>query len=134
MSAIINHSYLDFFTIAVDAYRSHNESIYRKLMTTIISTYKALTNEIELSNSYLDRSEKLHYSDSELEAFYDNMYDSIDIVKLYKKQLQELKNQDALFDDLYEVVDKLHLVMVEYLDGVSTLEAKTIQQKYVKVS
>ncbi len=134
MSAIINHSYLDFFTIAVDAYKSHNETIYRKLMATIISTYKALTNEIELSNSYLDRSEKLHYSDSELEAFYDNMYDSIDIVKLYKKQLQELKNQDALFDDLYEVVDKLHLVMVEYLDGVSTLEAKTIQQKYVKVS
>ncbi len=134
MSAIINHSYLDFFTIAVDAYKSQNETIYRKLMATIISTYKALTNEIELSNSYLDRSEKLHYSDSELEAFYDNMYDSIDIVKLYKKQLQELKNQDALFDDLYEVVDKLHLVMVEYLDSVSTLEAKTIQQKYVKVS
>ncbi len=134
MSAIINHSYLDFFTIAVDAYKSHNETIYRKLMATIISTYKALTNEIELSNSYLDRSEKLHYSDSELEAFYDNMYDSIDIVKLYKKQLQELKNQDALFDDLFEVVDKLHLVMMEYLDGVSTLEAKTIQQKYAKVS
>ncbi len=134
MSAIINHSYLDFFTITVDAYKSQNKSIYRKLMTTIISTYKALTNEIELSSSYLDRSEKLHYSDSELEAFYDNMYDSIDIVKLYKKQLQELKNQDALFDDLFEVVDKLHLVMMEYLDGVSTLEAKTIQQKYAKVS
>ncbi len=102
MSAIINHSYLDFFTIAVDAYKSQNESIYRKLMTTIISTYKALTNEIELSSSYLDTSEKLHYSDSELEAFYDNIYDSIDIVKLYKKQLQEFKNQEGLFNDLYE--------------------------------
>ena len=134
MSAIINHSYLDFFTIAVDAYKSQNKSIYRKLMTTIIGTYKALTNEIELSSSYIDASKKLHYSDNELEDFYENIYDSIDIIKLYKKQLQELKNQEALFDDLYEVVDKLHLVMVEHLDRISTLEAKTIQQKYAKAS
>jgi len=45
MPAIINHSYLDFFTIDVDAYNSKNQNIYRKLMTTTISTYKALTNE-----------------------------------------------------------------------------------------
>jgi len=134
MSAIINHSYLDFFTIAVDAYNSKNPNIYRKLMTTIISTYKALINEIELSSSYLDKSETLHYSESELEAFYDNMYDSIDIIKLYKKQLQELKNQDGLFSDLYEVINRLHLVMMEHLDRISTLEAKSIQQKYAKVS
>jgi len=134
MSAIINHSYLDFFTIAVDAYNSENQNIYRKLMTTIISTYKALTNEFELSSSYLDKSEKLHYSESELENFYDNMYDSIDIIKLYKKQLQELKKEDGLFDDFCEVIDKLYLVMVEHLDRVSTLEVKAIQEKYTKAS
>ena len=134
MSAIINHSYLDFFTIAVDAYNSQNQNIYRKLMTTIIGTYKALINEIELSSSYLDKSEELNYSENELESFYDNMYDSTDIIKIYKKQLQELKQQDGLFSDLYEVIDKLHLVMMEHLDRVSTLEAKTIQQKYAKAS
>jgi len=134
VSAIINHSYLDFFTIAVDAYNSQNQNIYRKLMTTIIGTYKALINEIELSSSYLDKSEELNYSENELESFYDNMYDSTDIIKIYKKQLQELKQQDGLFSDLYEVIDKLHLVMMEHLDRVSTLEAKTIQQKYAKAS
>jgi hypothetical protein len=103
-------------------------------MTTIISTYKALTNEIELSSSYLDASEKLHYSQSELDSFYDNMYDSIDIIKFYKKQLKKLKNQDGLFDDLYEVIDRLHLVMIEHLDRISTLETKSIQQKYAKAS
>ncbi|MFK5975485.1 MAG: hypothetical protein QM493_03150 [Sulfurovum sp.] len=97
MSAIINHSYLEFFTIAVDAYKSQYQTIYRKLMITIIATYKALTSEIELSSSYLDKTKKLNYSDNELEAFYENMYDSIDIIKLYKKQLQELKKQDRLF-------------------------------------
>jgi len=134
MSAIISHSYLDFFAIAVDAYKSHDKSIYRKLMTTLIGTYKALTNEIELSSSHFDKNETLHYSQSELEDFYDNMYDSIDIVKLYKQQLQELKSQEELFGDLYEVIDKLHLVMVEHLDRISTLEAKNIQQKYPKAS
>ena len=134
MSAIIHHSYLDFFAIAIDAYNSENQSIYRKLMITIISTYKALTNEIELSSSYLDKSEKLNYSQNELENFYDNIYDSIDIIKLYKKQLTELQNKDVLFDDLYEVIDKLHLVTVEYLDRISVLEAKSIQEKYSKVS
>ena len=134
MSAIINHSYLDFFNIAVDAYNSRNQNIYRQLMMTIISTYKSLTNELELSSFDLDKVEKLHYSESELESFYDKMYDSIDIIKLYKKQLQKLKKQDRLFDDLYEVVDRLHLVMVEYLDRVFTLEVKAIQQEYAKAS
>jgi len=134
MSAIINHSYLDFFNIAVDAYNSQNQNIYRKLMTTIISTYKALINEIELSSSYLDKSDKLHYGESELETFYDNMYDSIEIIKLYKKQLQELKKEDGLFGNLYEVIDRLHLIMVEHIDHVSTLEVKAIQEKHAKAS
>ncbi|SFV66451.1 hypothetical protein MNB_SV-12-1356 [hydrothermal vent metagenome] len=134
MSAIINHSYFDFFTIAIEAYNSQNKNIYRKLMITLISTYKALINEIELSSSYLDKTEKLHYLENELETFYDNMYDSMDIIKLYKKRLEELKNQDGLFADLYEVIDKLYLVMIEHLDRVSTLEVKSIQQKYAKVS
>jgi hypothetical protein len=134
MSVAIKHSYLDFFDIAIDAYNSKNQNIYRKLMTTIISTYKNLINEIKLSSSYLDNSKRLNYSESELENFYDNMYDSIDIIKLYKKQLQELKNRDGLFDDLYEVIDRLHLVMIEHLDRISILEAKSIQDKYSKVS
>ena len=132
MSAIINHSYFDFFTIAIDAYHNQNRQIYRKLMTTIISTYKALTNEIELSNSYIDKSEKLNYSDNELDNFYDTIYDSIDIIKLYKRRLQNLKNQDELFDDLYKIIDKLHLVIIEHLDRISTLEVKSIQEEYIK--
>ena len=62
------------------------------------------------------------------------MYDSIDIIKLYKKQLDELKKEDGLFEYLYDVVDKLHLAMVENVDRASVLEAKEIQKKYVKVS
>ena len=134
MSAIINNSYLDFFNIAVDAYDTENRAIYRKLMTTIISTYKALSHEIELASSYLDKSEKLLFSETELETFYENFYDSIDIIKLYKQQLEPLKIKDGLFTDLYDVVNKLHLIMVEHLDRVSTLEARTIQQKYTKAS
>jgi cytoplasmic iron level regulating protein YaaA (DUF328/UPF0246 family) len=134
MSALINHSYLDFFDIAVDAYNSQNQSIYRKLMTTIIGSYKELINEVEISNSYLDETQTLHYSQNELESFYENMYDSIDIIKIYKKHLENYKNKDGLFSDLYDVVDRLHTIMVEYLDRVSTLEVKEIQKSYAKAS
>ncbi|KIM06911.1 MAG: hypothetical protein KU38_11655 [Sulfurovum sp. FS08-3] len=132
MSAIINHSYFDFFTIAVDAFKSQDKSIYRKLMTTIINSYKSLIDELELSSAYLDNHATLDQLHTQLEDFYDNIYDSIEIIKLYKQQLQELKNQDELFDDLHQVTNKLHLAMVEYLDRISTLEVKNIQQKYAK--
>ncbi len=134
MSAIINHSYLDFFTIAVDAYNSDSKNIYRKLMMTIISTYKVLINDIEISSSALDNIDKLEFTEVELENFYEEIYDSIDIVKLYKSKLKVLNDKDILFTELYDVVNELHLVIVEYLDRVSTLEAKAIQQKYIKVA
>ena len=134
MSAIINNSYLDFFTIAVDAYQIENKSIYRKLMMTIISTYKVLTNEMELSYSSLENCDTLLFSEKELEDFYEEVYNAIDIIKLYKIQLNALKSEEKLFSDLYEVVDKLHLVVVDYLDRVSTLEAKKIQQIDTKVA
>ena len=134
MSAIINHSYLDFFTIAVDAYNTDSKNIYRKLMMTIISTYKVLINDIEISSSALDNIDKLEFTEVELENFYEEIYDSIDIVKLYKSKLKVLNDKDILFTELYDVVNELHLVIVEYLDRVSTLEAKAIQQKYIKVA
>ncbi len=134
MSAIINNSYLDFFAIAIDAYNSKSNTIYRKLMMTIIATYKSLINEMQLASNQLDRCNSLRFSQSELEDFYDEMYASIDIIKLYKSQLEHLKTEDMLFTDFYEVVDKLHLVMVEHLDRVSTLEAKAIQQKENQVA
>jgi len=134
MSAIINHSYLDFFTIAVDAYNTDSKNIYRKLMMTIISTYKVLINDIEISSSALDNIDKLEFTEVELENFYEEIYDSIDIVKLYKSKLKVLNDKDILFTELYDVVNELHLVIVEYLDRVSTLKAKAIQQKYIKVA
>ena len=52
----------------------------------------------------------------------------------YNKKFRLPMGQDGLFSDLYEVIYRLHLVMIEHLDRISTLEAKTIQQKYAKVS
>lgn len=134
MSVIINHSYLDFFTIAVDAYNSDSKNIYRKLMMTIISTYKSLINEIELSSSTLDHINNLTFTEIELEKFYEEIYDAIDVIKLYKSKLKELESKDILFDELYDVVNSLHQVTIEYLDRVSTLEAKEIQKSFTRVA
>lgn len=133
MSAIINHSYIDFFAIAVDAYNSNQESIYTKLMMTIIGTYKSLIDEIELYSIALDKNRELRFSDIELENFYEDTYDTIDIIKLYKKKIETIDSKDRLLVELHDVVDRLHTLLVEYLDSVSTLEVKKIQKSYANV-
>ena len=52
MTAIMNNTsaYLDFFDIAVDAYKSNKVDIYRKIMTTLISSYRSLLQETEIEN------------------------------------------------------------------------------------
>ena len=130
MSAIISHNYLDFFHIAIDAYKVQEQRIYRKLMMTIMETYKAITHNIELSMVDLNNNDTLHLNENELEEFYEDIYSAIDVLKLYQKELKELKGEDVLFEDMYVIIDKLYTIMVQYLDRVSTMEVKAIQQRY----
>ena len=59
MTAIMNNTsaYLDFFDIAVDAYGSKKIDIYRKIMTTLIASYKSLLQEIEIEKLTIDEEE-----------------------------------------------------------------------------
>jgi len=134
MSAMIDQSYLDFFAIAIDAYDIDNNAIYRKLMMTLITHYQSVNKKVELSLLVIETEEYLLFSNEELETFYEEIYDSIDIIKLYKSRLKALKRQEILFDDLYTVIDKVHLLLVTYLDRVSTLEVKAIQSKAMNLA
>jgi len=136
MTAIMNNTsaYLDFFDIAKEAYESQKTDIYRKIMTTLIASYKSSLHTIEIENSDLDNVEHLSINEEELESFYDAMYDMVDLVKLLKKQLIPLKAKDGLFDDLYHTTDKLHEALMHHIDIISTQEVKMLQKRYAKVS
>ena len=136
MTAIMNNAnaYLDFFDIAVDAYKHKQLDIYRKIMTTLIASYKSLLYEVEIENSNLENEVKLAMNRGELDHFYDTMYDMVDLLKLLKKHLSPLKESDGLFKDLYEITDKLHVATLHHIDIVSTQEVVKIQKHFVKAS
>jgi len=69
MTAIMNNTsaYLDFFDIAVDAYKSNKVDIYRKIMTTLISSYKSLLQETEIENASLESTKLLSIPEEELD-------------------------------------------------------------------
>ena len=127
-------SYLDFFDIAVDAYTSKKTDIYRKIMTTLIAAYKKLLHEIEIENSNLENADTLTLNEEELDLFYDNMYDMVDLIKLLKSHLMPLKERDGLFTDLYQTADKLHDALMLHIDLVSSQEVKMLQDRYAKAS
>ena len=127
-------SYLDFFDIAVDAYTSKKTDIYRKIMTTLIAAYKKLLHEIEIENSNLENADTLTLNEEELDLFYDNMYDMVDLIKLLKSHLLPLKEQEGLFADLYQTADKLHDALMLHIDLVSSQEVKRLQDRYAKAS
>ena len=136
MTAIMNNTsaYLDFFDIAVDAYKSKKIDIYRKIMTTLIASYKSLLHEIEIENNDLENVAELTINEEELDLFYDAMYKMVDLVKLLKKHLLPLKDNDGLFDDLYQTADKLHGAILHHIDIISTQEVREIQGRYAKAS
>lgn len=136
MTAMMNNtsSYLDFFDIALDAYESKEIDIYRKLMTTLISSYKTLLYDIEIDNNDLENVEHLTIQEEDLDLFYDMMYEMVDLVKLLKKHILPVKDKDGLFNDLYQTVEKLHEAIILHIDLISTQEVKAIQSRYVKAS
>ncbi len=136
MTAIMNNtsSYLDFFDIAIDAYESKKTDIYRKIMTTLIASYKKLLHEIEIENSDLENVESLTINEEDLELFYDSMYDMVDLIKLLKSHLSPVKDKDGLFADLYQTADKLHDALMLHIDLISMQEVRELQNRYAKAS
>ena len=136
MTAIMTNTspYLDFFDIAIDAYNTKKLDIYRKIMTTLIASYKALLHEVEIENNALENVEHLTINEEDLDLFYDAMYDMVDLVKLLKKHLAPVKDKDGLFNDLHQTADKLHEAMMLHIDIISTQEVKELQSRYAKAS
>jgi len=136
MTAIMNNtsSYLDFFDIALDAYENKKIDVYRKIMTTLIASYKTLLHDIEIKNNDLETVEHLTINEEDLDSFYDAMYTMVDLIKLLKKHLEPVKTKDGLFSDLHKTVDKLHEAIILNIDIISTQEVKELQSRYKKVS
>jgi len=136
MTAIMNNTsaYLDFFDIALDAYENEKIDVYRKIMTTLIASYKAFLHDVQIENNDLENTEQLTINEEDLDTFYEAMYNMVDLLKLLKKHLLPMKSKEGLFSDLYQTVDTLHEAIILHIDIISTQEVKELQSRYAKAS
>jgi len=136
MTAIMNNTsaYLDFFDIALDAYENEKIDVYRKIMTTLIASYKAFLHDVQIENNDLENIEQLTINEEDLDTFYEAMYNMVDLLKLLKKHLLPMKSKEGLFSDLYQTVDTLHEAIILHIDIISTQEVKELQSRYAKAS
>ncbi len=126
--------YVDFLDIAKEAYATDKADIYRKIITTLIYALKKQLHQYEIENSELETIEFLTIAGDDLDLFYDEMYEAIDQIKLLKAHLDDVKEKEGLFMDLYATADKLHDALIHNLDIISTQEVRELQQTQAKAS
>jgi hypothetical protein len=84
--------------------------------------------EIELERLALEMDDMHSLPVDDLDEFYDTTLDAIDNIKLFKRKLEQIKEKDALFEDLYAQADKLHSSLVTYMDRMGQLEGRVLQE------
>ncbi len=126
--------YVDFLDIAKEAYATDKADIYRKIITTLIYALKKQLHKFEIENSELEKIEFLTIAGDDLDLFYDEMYEAVDQIKLLKVHLDDVKEKEGLFMDLYATADKLHDALIHNIDIVSTQEVRELQQTQAKAS
>ncbi len=126
--------YVDFLDIAKEAYATDKAGIYRKIITTLIYALKKQLHKFEIENNELEKIEFLTIAEDDLDLFYDEMYEAVDQIKLLKAHLDDVKEKEGLFMDLYATADKLHDALIHNLDIISTQEVRELQQTQAKAS
>lgn len=106
--------YVDFIDVVQEALETAPRKLFEKMMRLILNKFHV--QEIELQRLALE------------DDFYDTTLDSIDNINLFKKKLEQIKNKDTLFDDLYTQADKLHSSLVAYMDRMGQLKVRILQE------
>jgi len=118
--------YVDFIDVVQEALETAPRKLFEKMMRLILN--KLHDQEIELQRSALEIDEMHSLPVNDLDEFYDTILDAIDTIKLFKKKLEQIKDKDALFEDLYVQADKLYTSLVIYMDRMGQLEVRILQE------
>jgi len=118
--------YIDFIEVAQEALETAPRKLFEKMMRLILNKFH--DQEVALQRMVLEMDEMHSLPVDDLDAFYDATLDAIDNIKLFKKRLEQIREKDALFDDLYIQADKLHSSLVTYMDRMGQLEVRILQE------
>jgi hypothetical protein len=118
--------YVDFIDVVQEALETAPRKLFEKMMRLILNKFH--DQEIELERLALEMDDMHSLPVDDLDEFYDTTLDAIDNIKLFKKKLEQIKEKDTLFEDLYTQADKLHSSLVTYMDRMGQLEVRVLQK------
>jgi len=118
--------YVDFIDVVEEALETAPRKLFEKMMHLILNKFH--DQEIELERLALEMDDMHSLPVDDLDEFYDTTLDAIDNIKLFKKKLEQIKEKDTLFEDLYTQADKLHSSLVTYMDRMGQLEVRVLQK------
>jgi hypothetical protein len=118
--------YVDFIDVVQEALETAPRKLFEKMMRLILNKFH--DQEIELQRLALEMDEMHSLPVDDLDEFYDTTLDAIDNINLFKKKLEQIKEKDTLFEDLYAQADKLHSSLVIYMDRMGQLEVRILQE------
>lgn len=118
--------YIDFIDVVQEALETAPRKLFEKMMRLILNRFH--DQEIELQRLALEMDEMHSLPVDDLNEFYDTTLDSIDNIKLFKKKLEQIKEKDAMFEDLSTQADKLYTSLVIYMDRMGQLEVRILQE------
>lgn len=118
--------YVDFIDVVQEALETAPRKLFENMMRLILNKFH--DQEIELQRLALEMDEMHSLPVDDLDEFYDTTLDAADNIKLFKKKLEQIKEKDPLFEDLYTQADKLHSSLVIYMDRMGQLEVRILQK------
>jgi len=127
MTTQIDESYFDFIDVAIEALETAPRKLFEKLMRLIINKFH--NQEIELQRLALEIDKMNNLPMNDLDKFYDNTIETIENIKLLKKRVEQIKDKDSLFEELYTQIDKLYTSLIIYMDRMGQLEIRILQNK-----
>ncbi len=132
MTAEIKNNFIDLIeliNIAQEALRSAPYKLFENIIRLILK--KLHEQEIELERLSLELDEMQTIPVDDLDEFYDNILKNIDDLKLLKKKLEQIKEEDPLFLNLYNQIDKLITNLNIYMDRMGQLEIRILKNKKI---
>ena len=118
--------YVDFIDVVQEALETAPRKLFEKMMRLLLNKFH--DQEIELQRLALEIDEMHCLPVDDLDEFYDSVLDTMENIKLFKKKLEQIKQKDVLFEDLYAKVDKLYTSLATYMDRMGQLEVRILQE------
>ncbi len=132
MTAGIKNNFIDLMELINIAQEALKNAPYKLFENIILFIIKKLhEQEIELERMSLELDEMQTIPVDDLDEFYDNVLKDIDDLKLLKRKLEQIKNKDPLFLNLYNQVDKLITNLNIYMDRMGQLEIRILKNKKI---